>query len=329
VRDLSLFKYIVRRVVYMIPLFIGISILSFMVVFAAGDPITIATMGRPNISQETKMALRAYFGLDKPLPIQYLMWLTNLLQGNFGKSLYGGRPVNQLIGSWFWETIKLQLVGIFLSLIISIPVGVLSAKRQYSKLDITVTSIALFGVSMPTFWLGVMLILVFSFYLGWFPSGGAYGVPHLWPTFFGTNPILDAIIHIVLPGLVLTYVSLAQNVRLIRASMLEVMRQDYILAARASGLSDRTVTYKHALRNAIMPVITFLGLSFGGIVGGAPMTETVFNWPGLGRRFVEAALGLDFPLILGITMIITVMTLIANLITDISYAMIDPRIRID
>jgi peptide/nickel transport system permease protein len=325
----SLLKYVIRRTLYMIPIFLGISILSFLVVFAAGDPITIATMGKPNMTQASKQALRAYFGLDKPLPIQYLMWLSNLLRGDFGKSIYGGRPVNLLIGSWFWETIKLQLVGIVLSLIISIPVGILSAKRQYSKVDITVTSIALFGVSMPTFWLGVILIIIFSFYLGWFPSAGAYGVPKLWPTIFGTNPFMDAVAHIVLPGLVLTYVSLAQNVRLIRSSMLEVLRQDYILAAKASGLSDRTVTYKHALRNAIMPVVTFLGLSFGGIIGGAPMTETVFNWPGLGRRFVDAALGLDFPLILGITMIVTVMTLFANLITDISYAIIDPRIRVE
>jgi len=326
---MSLFKYVVRRFIYMIPLFLGISMLSFMVVFAAGDPISIATLGRPNITEETKQALRAYFGLDKPIPIQYLMWLSNLVRGNFGRSLYGGRPVNQLIGSWFWETIKLQLVGILLSLAISIPVGILSAKRQYSKTDIIITSIALFGVSMPTFWLGVILILIFSFNLGWFPSAGAYGAPSLWPTIFGTNPFMDAVAHLVLPALVIVYVSMAQNVRLIRASMLEVLRQDYILAAKASGLSDRAVTYKHALRNAIMPVITFLGLSFGGIVGGAPMTETVFNWPGLGRRFVDAAIGLDFPVVLGITMIITVMTLIANLITDISYAAIDPRIRIE
>jgi len=318
-------RYIIRRLLYMIPVFIGISILSFLVLYAAGDPIRIMLIGKPNITAETIEALKTYYGLDKPIPIQYLTWLWNLLHGNFGRSLYAARPVNQLISSWFLETVKLQLISIGLALVISIFVGVLSAKRQYSKLDLTVTPIALFGVSMPTFWLGIILIVVFSFNLGWLPSSGAYGDPVKW---WG-DPFLDSIAHIILPAVVLTYVSLAQNIRLIRANMLEVLRQDYILAAKASGLPERTIIYKYALRNAISPVITYLGLSLGGIIGGAPITETVFGWPGLGRRFVDAALQLDFPVVMAITMVITIMTLVANLITDISYAVLDPRIRID
>jgi ABC-type dipeptide/oligopeptide/nickel transport system permease component len=309
----------------MIPLFLGISIISFFVMYAAGDPISIIKVGRPNVDKATLDALRAYYGLDKPVPIQYLNWLSNLLQGNFGNSLFGGRPVNLLIGSWFWETVKLQLITILLAFFISIPIGINSAKKQYSKQDITVTSVSLFGVSMPTFWLGLILIIAFSYYLGWLPSEGAYGSPtNPW---WG-NPILDQIAHLILPVTVLVYVSLAQNIRLIRANMLEVLRSDYILAARASGLSERKVIYKHALRNAISPVITFLGLSLGAIIAGAPMTEYTFNWPGLGRRFVDAAQRLDFPVIMGITMIITIMTLVANLIIDISYVYIDPRIRL-
>ncbi len=308
----------------MIPLFIGISVLSFLLIYAAGDPVRIILLGKPNVSAETVAAIKAYYGLDKPIPIQYVNWLSNLLRGNFGNSLYGGRPVNLIIGSWFWETIKLQLVSVILSLVISIPIGVLSARKQYSKLDVAVTSTALFGVSMPVFWFGIVLIIVFAFTLGWLPGSGAHGAPYLW---WG-DPTLDAIAHIILPATVLTYVSLAQNVRLIRANMLEVLRSDYILALRASGLPDRIVIYKHALRNTITPVLTFLGLSLGTIIAGAPITETTFGWPGLGRRFVEAALGLDFPVIMGITMILTVMTLVANLITDLSYAAIDPRIRI-
>jgi ABC-type dipeptide/oligopeptide/nickel transport system permease component len=322
--DSSIFRYIIRRLLYMIPLFLGISIISFFMMYAAGDPINIIRTGRPNVTQETLQALREYYGLDKPVPIQYLNWLANLLQGNFGKSLYGGRPVNFLIGSWFGETVKLQLVSILLALFISIPIGINSAKKQYSKQDITVTSVSLFGVSMPTFWLGLILIIIFSFYLGWLPSGGAYGDPYLW---WG-NDFLDQIAHLILPVTVLVYVSLAQNVRLIRANMLEVLRSDYILAARASGLSERKVIYKYALRNAISPVVTYLGISLGAIIAGAPMTEYVFNWPGLGRRFVDAAQRLDFPVIMGITMIITIMTLVANLIIDISYVYLDPRIRL-
>lgn len=320
----SMFRYIVRRLLYMIPVAVGISIISFITMYAAGDPINIIRLGRPTVDKATIDALRAYYGLDKPIPLQYLTWLTNLLQLNFGKSLYGGQPVNLIIGNWFWETIKLSLISVLLAFAISIPIGIDSARKQYSKQDVVVTSISLFGVSMPTFWLGLILIIIFSFQLGWLPSGGAHGDPLMW---WG-NPVLDEIAHLILPVTVLVYVGLAQNIRLIRANMLEVLRSDYVLAARASGLSERKVIYKYALRNAISPVITFLGISLGTIIAGAPMTEYVFNWPGLGRRFVDATTRLDFPIVMGITMIITVMALVANLIVDIAYVYVDPRIRL-
>lgn len=319
-----IFRYILRRLLYMIPVFLGVSIISFFVMHAAGDPLQIIRLGRPNITQRAIDDLARYYGLDKPIPIQYLTWLSNFLQLNFGNSLFGGRPVNFLIGSWAWETVKLQLISILLAFAIAIPIGINSAKKQYSKQDIVVTSISLFGVSMPTFWIGLILIIVFSFQLGWLPSAGSRGAPYLW----WDNPVLDQIAHIIMPVLVLVYVQLAQNIRLIRANMLEILRSDYILAARASGLSERKITYKYALRNAIGPVITYLGIALGFIVGGAPMTEYVFNWPGLGRRYVDAAMRLDFPLVMGISMIITIMTLIANLIIDILYVVIDPRIRL-
>lgn len=292
--------------------------------YAAGDPIDIIRIGRPTITPDVIESLKRYYGLDKPIPIQYLNWLSNILRLNFGKSLYGGRPVNFLIGSWLVETVKLQLISILLAFGIAIPIGINSAKKQYSKQDLAVTSIALFGVSMPTFWLGLILIIIFSFQLGWLPSAGSHGAPYLW---WG-NPILDQIAHLILPVIVLVYVMLAQNIRLIRANMLEILRSDYILAARASGLSERKILYKYALRNAIGPTITYLGISLGLIVGGAPMTEYVFNWPGLGRRYVDAAMRLDFPVVMGITMIVTVMALLANLIIDICYVIIDPRIRL-
>jgi len=326
---MSLLKYIARRLLYMIPMVIGISIISFLVMYAAGDPIALATAGHPNITEGQRDALRRYYGLDQPIPIQYVNWLSHLLVGDFGRSLYGGRPVNQLIGSWFWETVKLNLIALVLALVIAIPVGVNSALKQYSATDAFVTTVSIFGVSMPVFWIGIVLILIFSFWLGWLPSAGAYGFPELWPLFGITDPTVDAIAHLILPVAVLTYVQLALYVRLTRAQMLEVMRQDYILAARASGVPNSKVVYKYALKNAITPVLTYAGLSIGAIVGGAPMTETTFNWPGLGRRFVQAASILDFPVVMGITMIITVMILFANLVVDISYAFVDPRIVVE
>jgi ABC-type dipeptide/oligopeptide/nickel transport system permease component len=220
---------------------------------------------------------------------------------------------------------ELQILAIVLAIVIGIPVGVYSSKHQYSKADYAITTTAIFGYSMPTFWLGIMLIIIFSLDLGWLPGSGAGSVSSYW---WG-NPFLDWFAHLILPTLVLTYVDLATIVRLIRANMLEVMRQDYILAARASGLSERTVTYRYALRNAISPVVTIIGLGFGAALGGAPALETTFSWPGLGYAFTEAALALDIPLVQGITIVITLMVLVANLITDLAYAFLDPRVTID
>jgi peptide/nickel transport system permease protein len=320
----ALFRYIVRRLLYMIPVAIGVSIITFVTMYAAGDPINLISLGR-NLNELTKAGLRTYYGLDNPVPIQYLHWLANILQLNFGKSFTFGANVNTLIGNWILYTAELQILSLVIAFLIAIPIGVNSAKNQYSKRDLVITSVSLFGVSMPTFWFGAILIIVFSFTLGWLPSNGAIGPSYaLW---WG-NPILDHIAHLILPTLVLVYVTLAQNIRLIRANMMEVLRSDYILAARASGLSERKIIYRYALKNAITPTITFLGISLGGMIAGAPMLETVFNWPGLGRRYVLATSNMDFPVIMAITMIITVMTLIANLIIDIIYVYFDPRIRL-
>jgi ABC-type dipeptide/oligopeptide/nickel transport system permease component len=320
----SMFRYILRRLLYMIPVAIGISIITFVTMYAAGDPLNLIRLGRPNIDAQTLEGLRLYYGLDKPIPVQYLDWLANILQLNFGKSLFLSAPVNTIVGNWILYTAELQIISLVIGFLISIPIGVNSAKNQYSKRDVAVTSVSLFGVSMPTFWLGAILIIVFSYTLGWLPSQGAISPLRLW---WG-NPFLDHIAHLILPVSVLVYVTLAQNIRLIRANMLEVLRSDYILAARASGLSERKIIYKYALRSAISPTVTFLGIALGAMIGGAPMTEYVFNWPGLGRQYVTATARMDFPVIMAITMIITVMTLVANLIIDIIYVYIDPRIRL-
>jgi ABC-type dipeptide/oligopeptide/nickel transport system permease component len=322
-------RYVIRRALYLIPVFFGITFLVFSIERLAGDPVTLLTALNPNISEHQRQLLRQYFGLDKPIHLQYLTWLSELFAGNLGNaySIGGGVSVSTLIGQRTWATLEIQLLGLVLSLLIAVPIGVLSAKRRYSKLDITVSNVALVGTSIPIFFLGIVFILVFGYNLRLFPAGGAQStIPqqYLYGSLF-----LDQLWHLTLPTAVYTFAILAPVVLLVRSSMLEVLRQDYILAARASGLRDRTVTYKHGLRNALLPVVTYVGLYFGGLLAGAPITETVFNWPGVGQLFVIATNKLDFPVIQGIVVVITLMTLVANIITDISYAVIDPRIRLD
>jgi ABC-type dipeptide/oligopeptide/nickel transport system permease component len=322
-------RYVIRRLLYLIPLFFGILILVFVASRLAGDPVKLMTAFNPRITQAAVQNLREYYGLDKPLYYQFFLYVWNLLQGNLGNSyqIRGGTAVSTLIGNYTWETFKLQLSALFFSLVIAIPVGVMSARKQYSKLDVTVTTTSLIGTCIPVFYMGIVAILIFSYYLGWFPPFGAHTLlAERYP--FGSYAI-DELWHMVLPTAVLTFAELAPVVLLVRSSMLEILRQDYILAAKAGGLSERTVVYKHALRNALIPVVTYVGLYFGAMLAGAPITETVFNWPGVGRLFVEAITKLDFPVIMGITVLITLMTLVANLITDITYAYIDPRIRLE
>jgi ABC-type dipeptide/oligopeptide/nickel transport system permease component len=283
----------------------------------------------PRIRPESIEALKRYYGLDQPLYYQFFKYVWDLLHGDLGNSyaLRGGTPVTTLIGDFAGETFKLQLASLFFSVLIAIPVGVLSARRQYSKLDVSVTTVSLVGTCIPVFYIGIVGILIFSYFLGWFPPSGAHTL--LAERYFLGNYTMDELWHLTLPTVILTFATLAPVILLVRSSMLEVLRQDYILAARAGGLSERTVVYKHALRNALIPVVTYVGLYFGGMLAGAPITETVFNWPGVGRLYVDATTKLDFPLIMGITVFITLMTLLANLITDITYAYIDPRIRYD
>jgi len=324
-----LVRYVVRRSLYLVPLFFGITFLVFAVERLAGDPVQIMTAFNPNIPDSQRILLRQYFGLDQPLHIQYLQWARQLLTGDLGNAFVvgGGAEVSTLIGQRTWPTLKIQLAGLALSLLISIPAGVYSARKRYSALDVTVNTSALVGTSIPIFFLGIVFILAFGYYGRLFPAGGAASIlPSQYP--YG-SVVLDELWHMALPTAVYTFAILAPIVLLVRSSMLEVLRMDYILAARASGLKERTVIYKHGLRNALIPVVTYIGLYFGGILAGAPVTETVFNWPGVGQLFVSATSKLDFPVIQGIVVAITLMTLAANLITDVAYAYIDPRIRLE
>lgn len=311
---------------YLVPVFFGITLLVFTIERLAGDPVELYGALNPNITEQQRELLRKSLHLDQPIQIQYLSWLSDLLHLNLGNSFTGG-SVAILISQKIWATLELQLLGITLSLMIAIPIGITSARKRYSALDVTITSTSLIGTSIPIFFLGVAAILVFGYNLHWFPSGGFQStLPSQYP--YGSL-LLDQLWHLFLPATIYTFAILAPVVLLVRSSMLEVLRQDYILAAKASGLRDRTVIYKHGLRNALIPIVTYVGLYFGGLLAGAPVTETVFNWPGVGRMFVDYTTQLDFPVIQAIVVIITLMTLIANLITDVTYAYIDPRIRLE
>lgn len=320
----SLLTYLVRRILFAIPVFLTVSVITFLITNAVSDPVAIVRLGIKNATPQQIAELKAYFHVDQPVFIRYFYWLSDFVRGDWGRSLYAG-TVAAKVAPWIWTTLELQIPALLLSLGIGVPIGIYSAKRQYSKGDIAVTSTAIFGVSMPTFWLGIMLIIVFALDLHWLPSFGALSITgqYVWG-----SAIIDALVHLILPLTVLTFVSLAGIVRLVRANMLDTLRQDYILAARASGVSESRVTYRHALKNAITPVITVVGLSFGTLLGGAPGLETTFSWPGLGYAFVQAANNLDLPIIQAITMIITIMVLIANVGTDLAYAYLDPRVRL-
>ena len=320
----SLVTYIVRRILFMIPVFLAVSIITFVITNAAGNPIQLIRLGIKNLTPAQLSALESFYHVNDPVFVRYYYWLADFVQGNLGQSLQGGTVASKII-PWVGTTLELQLSSLLLALVIGIPVGIYSAKHQYQKSDVAVTTTAIFGVSMPTFWLGIMGIIVFSFYLHWLPASGAISgyKPYWWGSIY-----TDIIAHALLPTAVLTFVSLAAVVRLVRANMLETLRQDYVLAARASGIKERTITYKYALKNAITPLVTIVGLSFGLSLAGAPGLETTFTWPGLGYAFVTAATILDLPTVQGITMIITVLVLVCNLGTDLFYAFLDPRVRL-
>ena len=324
-------RYVIRRLIYLVPLFLGILIIVFAATRVSGDPVRLMTALNPHITEEARQNLVRYYGLDQPLYVQFFIYLSQLFQGDLGNSyaIRGGLEVTTLIGDYIGPTILLQIAAMLFALIIAIPVGIISAKKQYSKLDMTVTTTSLLGTCIPVFYMGIIAILIFGYFLGWFPAGGLITQITETRNYFLGNQFMDVLWHMAIPTGVLTFAILAPIVLLIRSSMLEVLKQDYILAARASGLSERTVIYKHALRNALIPVVTWVGIYFGGMLAGAPITETVFNWPGVGRLFVQATNKLDFPVIMGITVLITLMTLIVNLVTDLTYGYIDPRIRVE
>lgn len=332
--------YSFRRILTIIPLFIGISVITFALMYMIGDPLAYLIQQNPHITPADLDRIRETLGLNRPPIQQYFMWLWGFVRFDLGLTFFSKEPVVQEIGKYLTETLKLQVTQFLLSLIISIILGVLAAKFQNTWLDSGVSALALLGLSMPIFVFGNLLIFIFAGRgLAWFPAGKAHTtsiIPIDWGalwdgrfgTFFRTFFVYtgDTIWYMVLPVATLVFASLALFTRLVRGSMLEILRMDYILAARANGLSERAVLIGHGLRNALLPVVTYVGLFVGGVLAGTPITETVFSYPGLGSKFVEYINKLDHPLIMGISMIITLMILVANLLTDIAYVWVDPRI---
>lgn len=304
-----MYKYIFRRLLLLIPVILGVTFIVFSIMYLTpGDPAQII-LGE-SAPPEKVAQLREEMGLNDPFIVQYFRFVKNGLKGDFGRSYSTRRPVFSEIFARFPATLKLTIAGVLVAIIIGIPVGIISATRQYSLFDNVSMIGALLGVSMPNFWFGLMLVLVFSVMLGWFPSGGDNGLSSL-----------------VLPAITLGTSAAALITRMTRSSMLEVIRQDYIRTARAKGVLEKKVINKHALKNALIPIITVVGLQFGYLLGGAVLTETVFSWPGVGRLLVDAIRQKDTPMVLASVVFVSVTFSFVNLMVDILYAYVDPRIK--
>lgn len=312
----------------MLPLLVGITIICFAVMhLAPGSPTDMETQMNPRVSAEMRERLRAMYDLDKPLPVQYLLWVKKLLRLDLGTSFSPDhRPVAEKILERLPVTVTLNIASLLLVVIIAIPMGILSAVHHNSPFD-KITSVFVFtGFAMPTFWLALLLMILFGVQLGWLPISGLRSLNYEYlPT---GEKFLDLIRHLIMPVLLSAFGGLAGFSRYMRANMLEVIRQDYITTARAKGLPKRIVIYKHALRNALLPLITILGLSVPGLIGGSVIFETIFAIPGMGQLFYMAVMSRDYPTVMGILFIGAMLTLLGNLLADISYALVDPRIRV-
>ena len=321
--------FAVRRLLLAIPLLLGITFVSFIVIhLAPGEPVPGGEedLGR-QLPKEVVEKIRELYGLDKPLHVQYWNWVTRLARLDFGRSFSpDARPVLQKIGERLPITLLLNIVELLIIVTLAIPIGVLSATRQYSTFDKITTVFVFVGFATPDFWLALMLMIVFGVQLGWLPISGLRSPTWEYLAFWKQQ--WDFLAHLVLPILVATFGGLAGFSRYMRQSMLEVVRQDYIQSARAKGLPERVVIGKHALRNALLPIVTVLGLSLPGLIGGSVIVESIFAIPGMGQLMVQAVFERDYPVIMGNLVIVATLTLVANLIADLTYSLVDPRIRV-
>ena len=320
--------YAFRRFVLALPLLIGITFISFAVIhLAPGEPVDLQA-GEMNAqsSVQSRQLLRELYGLDKPLAVQYWNWLGRLSRLDFGRSFApDGRPVLQKISERLPVTLLMNIAELLIIVSLSVPIGMLSATRQYSPFDKVTTVFVFVGFATPDFWLALLLMILFGAELGWLPISGLRSLNWEYLSFWRQQ--WDFLGHLILPILVATFGGLAGFSRYMRQSMLEVIRQDYIQSARAKGLSERVVIGKHALRNAMLPLVTILGLSLPGLIGGSVIVESIFGIPGMGQLMVQAVFERDYPVIMGNLVIVATLTLVANLLADIAYGLVDPRIR--
>ncbi|MEC0093759.1 ABC transporter permease [Paenibacillus macquariensis] len=317
-------QYIIRRLLQMIPTLIGISIIIFAIsAMVPGDYIT--ARANPNMSIEKQEQLRAIYGLDKPDYQRYFIWAGNMLKGNFGDSMQHKQPVTTVINTYVWNSFIMGIFALFFSWFIAMITGIFSAKFQYSFFDKVVTLLVFICMSLPSFFIGLLLIKFLALDLKLFPVGGmsTSGLNATGWTYF-----TDVLKHSFLPIMVLTMLSTGSLTRYFRTSMLEVIRQDYIRTARAKGLKERTVIFKHAFRNAMIPAITLLGFELPGLFGGAMILEQIFAWPGIGHIYLNSISMRDYPFMLGFTIFLAMLTLVGNLLADVLYGIADPRIRL-
>jgi peptide/nickel transport system permease protein len=319
-------RFLARRLLLLVPLLLGMVLLGFTIIkLAPGDPVQVLVGDYPAPPEYVKQ-VRARFGLDQPTWVQLLRYCGEVLRGNLGFSFFYNEPVLTVLLGRLNATLLLMGAAFLLAGVAGVLLGVACGRRPGSVTDVVLMVLGLVGYSLPVFWLGQLLLMALSLKLGWFPTQGMQRIA------FGLSPAeraLDVLHHLALPALTLATRYLALNVRLMRTSLVEVNGMDYLTTARAKGLHERVVIYKHALRNALLPVVTMMGLNVGHLVAGAVLTETVFAWPGLGRLIFDAILHRDYPVMLGGLLVVSVCVVVGNLLADLAYAVIDPRIRLD
>ncbi len=330
-------RYIARRLLMLIPVLIGISIITFVMIrLIPGDPARI--MAGERATEEQVQRVREMWGLDKPLHEQYIIYMKNLARGNLGRSLKRNEAVTQELRWALPTTIELAFAAMFVAILIGIPAGIIAAYKQNSWWDLLVMVGSMVGISMPVFWLGLLLIYVFALKLGWMPPSGRLSVGIKITPITGMYTVdalitgnwrgfVDALKHLIMPAVAVGTIPMAVIARMTRSSLLEVLRQDYIRTARAKGLAERAVIFRHALKNAFLPVVTIIGLQLGTLLVGAILTETIFALPGMGRLIVDRILSRDYPVVQGAVLVFAATFVFINLIVDISYAYLDPRIR--
>lgn len=318
-------NFIFKRLIYAVLLLLAVLTLNFLLIhISPGDPVETIAGSMGGMSEDLRNELVIQFGLDKPFIVQLGIYLQNILMGNFGMSYYFNSPVIDLIWERIPATLLLVVVSVIIAFLVGTSLGALAARKPNGLLSQIVTTLSIVGYSAPVFWTGIVLIIIFASVFPIFPvsdmrTAGSGGT--------GIGGILDVLHHLVLPSFTLAFVYVAQYSRLSRASMIDALSADYIRTARAKGLSETSVLYKHALRNAVLPVVTTLGLQFGNVLAGAILVETVFNWPGLGRLAFDSVLRRDYPTLLGILFFASLLVVIMNQLTDLAYRIIDPRIK--